>query len=75
VLTKKFVKDGASQFQNFRGNFCKFHTRWVLKMLTGAHKMQRTASALTFLEQYHKDGNEFLNHIIRVTGDETAFHL
>jgi hypothetical protein len=26
-------------------------------------------SALTFLERYHKDGDEFLNHI--VTGDET----
>jgi hypothetical protein len=24
-----------------------------------------------FLEQYHKDGNEFLNHITRVIGDET----
>jgi hypothetical protein len=29
------------------------------------------ASALTFLERYHKDGDEFLNHIVRVTGDET----
>jgi hypothetical protein len=29
------------------------------------------ASALTFLEQYHKDGDKFLNHIVRVTGDET----
>jgi hypothetical protein len=28
------------------------------------------ASALTFLEQYHKDGYEFLSHIICVTGDE-----
>jgi histone-lysine N-methyltransferase SETMAR len=34
-----------------------------------AHKTQRMASALTFLELYHKDGEEFLNHII--TGDET----
>jgi hypothetical protein len=24
-----------------------------------------------FLELYHKDGDEFFNHIIRVTGDET----
>jgi hypothetical protein len=24
-----------------------------------------------FLEQYHKYGDEFLNHIVRVTGDET----
>jgi hypothetical protein len=28
-------------------------------------------SALTFFEQYHKDGNEFLNHIVQVTGDES----
>jgi hypothetical protein len=28
-------------------------------------------SAMTFLERYHKDGNEFLNHIVRVTGHET----
>jgi hypothetical protein len=33
--------------------------------------MQRMASALTFLEWYHKEGNEFLNHIIRATADET----
>jgi hypothetical protein len=26
---------------------------------------------LIFLERYHKDGDEFLNHIVRVTGDET----
>jgi hypothetical protein len=29
------------------------------------------ASVLTFLEQYHKEGNEFLNHIVQVTADET----
>jgi hypothetical protein len=29
------------------------------------------ASALTFLECYHKDGDECLNHIIQLTGDET----
>jgi hypothetical protein len=23
-----------------------------------------------FLEQYHKDGDEFVSHIVRVTGDE-----
>jgi hypothetical protein len=26
---------------------------------------------LNFLEQYHKDGDEFLNHIIQVTDNET----
>jgi hypothetical protein len=40
-------------------------------MLTGAHTTQRLTSALTFLEQYHKDDNEFLNLILRVTDDET----
>jgi hypothetical protein len=49
----------------------RFCASLVLKMLMGAHKTQRMASALTFLEQYHKDGNEFLNHIVWVTGDET----
>jgi hypothetical protein len=29
------------------------------------------ASALTLSEQYHKDGDDFLSHIARVTGDET----
>jgi hypothetical protein len=40
-------------------------------MLTDVHKMQRIALALTFLEQYHKDGYEFLNHIAQVTDGET----
>jgi hypothetical protein len=77
VLTKKFEKDGASQFQRFRVNFhnliitvrlgChKFYSRWVPKMLTRAHKTQRMASAFVdFLERYHKDGDEFISHIVR----------
>jgi hypothetical protein len=28
------------------------------------------ASALTFLERYHTDGEEFLNHIVRIKSDE-----
>jgi hypothetical protein len=28
------------------------------------------ASALTFSEQYRKDGNKFLSHIVQVTGTE-----
>jgi hypothetical protein len=39
--------------------------------LMGTHKTQRLASALTLLERYHKDGDEFLSHIIGVTSDET----
>jgi hypothetical protein len=40
-------------------------------MLTGAHKTARIVSALTFSGRYHKDGYEFLNHIVRVAGDKT----
>jgi hypothetical protein len=29
------------------------------------------ASVLTFLERDHKPDDELLNHIVRVTGDET----
>jgi hypothetical protein len=48
-------------------NFC---ARRVPKMLSGAHKTQRMAPPLNFLAPYHKDGDEFLNHIVRVTGDK-----
>jgi uncharacterized protein YbcV (DUF1398 family) len=40
-------------------------------MLTGAHKTQRMASALTLLERCRKDGDEFFNHMVQVTGDVT----
>jgi len=46
----------------------KFCARWVPKMLTDVHKTQRMASALTFLQRYHDEGDEFLDKI--VTGDE-----
>jgi hypothetical protein len=44
-------------------------------MLTGAHKTQRMTSALTFLKRYHEDGDEFLSHVIQVTGDETFMNV
>jgi len=47
----------------------KFCARWVPKMLTDVHRTQRMASALTFLQRYHDEGDEFLDKI--VTGDET----
>jgi hypothetical protein len=37
----------------------------------GSHRTQKMASALTCLERYHKDGSEFLSHIVRATGEET----
>jgi hypothetical protein len=55
-----------------RLGYQKFCARWLPKMLTSAQKTQRMASAFVgLLERYHEDGNEFLSHIVRVTGDET----
>jgi hypothetical protein len=54
-----------------RLGYHKFWAGWDPKMIKGDHKTQRMASAfIDFSERYHKDGDEFLNHIVRVTGDE-----
>jgi hypothetical protein len=37
----------------------------------GSAQNAEKLSALTFLEGYHKDGDEFLNHIVKVIGDGT----
>jgi hypothetical protein len=37
----------------------------------GAHKTERMTLALTFLQQYHKHGADFLNRIAQVIDDET----
>jgi hypothetical protein len=65
TLTKKFVKDGALQFQKFCVNFAQFYAlvsmrlfrlgclkfcaQSVLRMFTGVHKMQRMVLALPFV--------------------------
>ncbi|GFX50801.1 uncharacterized protein TNCV_2723851 [Trichonephila clavipes] len=46
----------------------KLCARWVLKNLTPEHKIQRLRAALTFLQQYHDDGNKFLDRIIMGNG-------
>jgi hypothetical protein len=43
-----------------------------------AHRCAQNAEngfGFDFLERHHKDGDEFLNHILRVTGDEQLVHL
>ena len=49
--------------------FRKLCTRWVPKQLTPEHEAKRMESALTFLQQYHDDGDKFLDQII--TGEQT----
>jgi hypothetical protein len=38
----------------------------------GCAEEQRIVSVLPFLERYHKDGNGYFSHIIRVRDDETG---
>ncbi|GFS51765.1 histone-lysine N-methyltransferase SETMAR [Trichonephila clavipes] len=49
--------------------FKKLCARWVPKNLTSEHKIQCLGAALTFLQWYHDDDDEFLGRI--VTGYET----
>jgi hypothetical protein len=54
-----------------RIGYQNFAQDWFQKCSTGAYKMQRIAFSLTSSEQHHKDGDEFLNSIVQVAGDET----
>jgi hypothetical protein len=36
---------------------------------------RKKKNALTFSDRYHKEADEYPGHILRVTGDETWFHL
>ena len=54
-------------------HFSKVSCRWVSKMLTDDHKMQRLMASRASLRRYKKEGDAFLSRI--VTTDETwVFH-
>ena len=54
-------------------HFSKVSCRWVPKMLTDDHKMQRLMASRASLRRYRKEGDAFLSRI--VTTDETwVFH-
>jgi hypothetical protein len=88
VLTKKLVKDGASQFQNFRVNLHRFHATFFIRLSQlvyvitsitedGFRNCSRVRTKrrelLTFLEGYHKDVDEILKHIVGVTETYVSF--
>ena len=55
-------------------HFSKVSCRWVPKMLTDDHKMQRLMASRASLRRYRKEGDVFLSRI--VTTDETwVFHF
>ncbi|PNF17138.1 hypothetical protein B7P43_G09076 [Cryptotermes secundus] len=52
-----------------RLGFHKVCARWVSRMLTPQHKMQRMGLALQHLNRYHDEGHDMPARI--VTGDES----
>ncbi|GFT49575.1 HTH_48 domain-containing protein [Trichonephila clavipes] len=65
VVSRSVLYEIVSERLNYR----KLCSRWVPKMLTDEHKPKILGNALSFLERYSNEGNDFLSHI--VTGDET----
>jgi hypothetical protein len=81
------MKNGASHFHNSPVNFYKFHAFFstrlsesrllqVLRKMgsengNGCAQNAENGFDFDFLQRYHKDGHEFLNHIIRVTNDDS----
>jgi hypothetical protein len=49
----------------------KFCARQVPKNAHGYVQNAENGFGFDFLEEYHKDGDKFLNHFIQVTGDQT----
>jgi len=71
-LSEEFLQTSRTTlYQIVTDRLCyhKFCARWVPKQLTKFHKTQIMGSALTFLQTYWDEGEEFLYRI--VTGDET----
>ncbi|PNF29997.1 hypothetical protein B7P43_G06215 [Cryptotermes secundus] len=62
----------AYLIMNDRLGFHKVCARWVPRMLTLQHKMQRMGLALQYLNHYHDEGNDMLARI--VIGDESWVH-
>lgn len=75
VLSDSFPEISRSALYTIvseRLQYRKLCARWVPKMLSDHHKTQQMGAALTFLQRYHDEGEDFLNKI--VTGDETWIH-
>jgi hypothetical protein len=76
------VRDTASTLDTSEGSahsmvhdilgFLKVCAQWVPKELTAVHKQNCVDISSHLLEQYHNEGDNFLNRII--TGDETWIH-
>jgi hypothetical protein len=65
---------GHSTVQEMIGNLCyqNICARWVPRLLTEDHKVQRKAITSEMLRRYRDEGDDFLLSI--VTGDENWFH-
>ena len=54
-------------------NFSKVSCRWVSKMLTDDHKMQRLMAPRASLRRYRKEGDAFLSRLV-ATDETWIFH-
>jgi hypothetical protein len=65
---KNLRKNGTSQFQ---ARLSQILRKTGSENAHRCAKKARNGLGFDFLEPYHKYGDEFLNHIVRITGDET----
>jgi hypothetical protein len=63
-LSEEFPQTNFYRIVTGRLGYHKFCARWVPKQLIDFHKTQRMGSALTFLQRYWEEGDEFLDRIV-----------
>jgi histone-lysine N-methyltransferase SETMAR len=66
-LSRSLIHEIVKKYLHYK----KICARWIPQMLTEEHRCKHTSAALTFLEHYHQEGDNFLDQILVVTGDET----
>jgi len=72
IATKLGIGHNAVQEMIGSLGYWKICTRWVPRLLTEDHKVQRKAITSEMLRRYRDEGDDFLLSI--VTGDESWFH-
>ena len=72
IATKLGIGHSAVQEMIVSLGYRKICARWVLRLLTEDHKVQRKAITSEMLRRYRDEGDDFLLSI--VTGDGSWFH-
>ena len=72
IATKLAVGHSAVQEMIHSLGYQKVCARWVPRLLTEDHKLQRRTITHNLLQRFENEGDDFLTSI--VTGDESWFH-